>query len=803
MIGKTISHYKILEKLGSGGMGVVYKARDLRLDRFVALKFLPPHLTQNEEDKQRFIQEAKAASALDHNNICTIHEIDQTDDGQLFISMACYDGETLEDKIKDERLKIKEIIYIAIQIAEGLNKAHEKGIVHRDIKPANIMLTTEGVVKILDFGLAKLSEQTKITKDLTTMGSVTYMSPEQTKGTQVDHRTDIWSLGVVLYEMITGRPPFKGEYDTAVVYSILNELPEPVSALRDGIPAELERIINKSLQKAPVERFQHMDELRLDLQQIGSSSGINVMPDRTRGQRSVSRLLKPAIIGLSIIMAFIIGYVVTDSEEERASAWENSIAVLPFENISNDPEQEYFCDGMTEQIISNLARLPNLKVISRTSVMHYRATTKTIPEIGRELNVEHVLEGSVRKYENRLRITAQLVNTRQDFSVWTENFDREYRELFDIQDEVSESIAANLLANLSRNEISEIKTNRPKSTQAYEFYLKGRYYHYNKYWGATINPEDFKISEEMFLKAIDLDPDYALSYANLADLYNTYYRTSLLPESEHTYYLNKQRYYLDKALDLDSNLAEVQIIKSWIKQDAWEIPQAYHSVIKALRTDPNSSYANAAMGRFLHARGLMEQAHEYFEKAIETDPLQPMHLAWNSYCLTMSGNYQESEVNIARALEIDPDHFVAIVNQLLLLLTTGRYDEAEVILEKYDGIFGKNINMMSVRALLFAVRGDKERALNTYPEGHYYKYYIYAALNMKDEAIGYLNRLFDERLILLEESRYLELYSNPILNDLRSDPRFPVILENHKRLYEEDQDKYGRTEKIIRPINSD
>ncbi len=797
MIGETVSHYKILEKLGSGGMGVVYKALDLRLDRFVALKFLPPHLMTSDEDRQRFIQEAKTVSALDHNNICAIHEINQTDEGRLFISMACYEGETLEDKIKDQRFKIKEVVDYVVQIAGGLSKAHEKGIVHRDIKPANIMLTVDGVVKILDFGLAKLAEQSRLTKELTTIGTASYMSPEQTKGSEVDCRADVWSLGVVLYEMLTGELPFKGQYDSAIIYSILNDTPEPVTALREDIPMELERILDKCLQKDPSDRYQRIDELVQDLQPMTRTSDFAEIPAKASKRWQYPKFAKLIMAVISVVLVFALGYFLIKQHDKVASVWENSIAVLPFENISNEPDQEYFCDGMTEQIITNLAKLHKLKVISRTSVMKYKATAKTVPEIGRELSVNHILEGSVRKYGDRLRITAQLINTQQDFSVWTENYDREYRELFNIQDEVSESIATRLLANLSHKDISEIKTNRPKNTEAYEYFMKGRYFHYSKYWGATINPDDFKTSEKMFLKAIELDPTYALSYANLADLYNTYYRTGLLSETESEYYLNRERTYLNQAITLDSNLVEVQIIKSWIHQDYAEIADAYHSALKASSTDPNNSYANAAMARFLHARGLLEQAHEYYEKAIETDPLQPMHYAWHSYCLTTMGKYQASENNIKQALEIDPDHFVAIVNDILLLISTERYNEADVMLERYYPFYRKNKNMMSLRALLFAIQGQKEKALKDYPDGHYYKYYVYAVLNMNDAAIDYLNALFGDHLVRMEESRYIELAVNPLLKNLRANPRFQEILANHKKLYDENLKKYGKIDKII------
>ncbi|MFQ5640839.1 MAG: protein kinase, partial [bacterium] len=409
MIGKTISHYKIIEKLGGGGMGVVYKAKDTKLKRTVALKFLPPDLTRDAEAKERFMLEAQAASALDHPNICTIYEIDETEDGQLFIAMACYDGETLKQKVAGGKLQVASAMDISCQIAQGMAKAHEQGIVHRDIKPANLMVTSDGIVKILDFGLAKLTGVTQLTKTGTTLGTVAYMSPEQAQGVTMDHRTDIWSLGVVLYEMVSGELPFRGEYEQAVIYSILNEEPEQTTE----IPANLQQIVAKALAKEPEDRYQQMDEILTDLSALK--------------KELESESTKEAV-----------------GKEKQAP----SIAVLPFVDMSPEKDQEYFCDGMAEELIDALTKLEGLKVASRTSAFQFKGKEISIKKIGKELEVNQVLEGSVRKAGNRLRITAQLINVADGYHLWSEKYDRELEDVFAIQDDIAETIVNTLKVKL-------------------------------------------------------------------------------------------------------------------------------------------------------------------------------------------------------------------------------------------------------------------------------------------------------------------------------------------------------------------
>jgi serine/threonine protein kinase/Tfp pilus assembly protein PilF len=795
MIGKTISHYKILEKLDSGGMGIVYKAQDLKLDRFVALKFLPPHLTTSEEEKQRFIHEAKAASALQHNNICAIHEIDETDDDQIFICMDYYEGETLDKKIKDKPFPIDEAIDIAIQIAQGLAIAHEKEIVHRDIKPANIMLTKKGVVKILDFGLAKLSTQTKLTKESTTLGTISYMSPEQAKGEEVDYRTDVWSLGVIIYEMLTGQLPFKGEYEPAVIYSIINDKQEPVTGLRTGVSMELERFINKCLQKNQAERYQHVDELIVDLQGFKKESETTSIPfdKEPTKKRPKSVILSIAII--SIFILIVAGYfILIQPGDKSATGWQNSIAVLPFDNISNDPEQDYFCDGMTEQIISNLAKLPKLKVISRTSVMKYKATDKTIPEISKELNVAYVLEGSVRKFGDRIRVTAQLIGTEDDFHIWTENYDREYKELFDVQDDVSEAIAANLLANLSPQDIADVKTNRPSNTEAYEYYMKGRYFHLNKFFYSG-NMEEFFTSEKMFKQAIKLDPNYADSYASLADLYNTYYNG--LPDTANVRgkYMKLQEAYLDTAYNIDPNSAEVNSAKGYIHYSQNEDDEAFLSFKTAIKINPNNDQYYSGMGGFLHRKGCVYLSIKCLNRAIQLNPLYPNYYHIRGRAYSNIGEFSKAESDLKKSIELNPTWFIQGY-YFFLLVEMKRYEEAKKLLSQLK-TDNPNQDLSLLEAIEYAIDGKKEEALITFQsEEGTYSIILHAILGMKDKTLIILQKM-TEIYQGIKRSNYFALKNFLIFDHLRDDPRFQEILAIHKEIYEENLAKYGDIEELI------
>jgi serine/threonine protein kinase len=727
MIGKTISHYKIIEKLGSGGMGVVYKAEDLKLDRLVALKFLPPHFTTSDEEQQRFIHEAKAASSLDHTNICNIYEIDETVDGQLFISMAYYEGETLNKKIKEKPLPLEEAIDIAIQISQGLTQAHEKEIIHRDIKPANIMLTKKGVVKVLDFGLAKLAKQTKLTKDGTTLGTIAYMSPEQARGDEVDHRTDIWSLGVILYEMLTGQSPFKGDYDQAVVYSIINDEFEPITGLRTGLPMELEGIITKCLQKSPADRYQHVDELVVDLRSLQRESEyISTPPTKKRS--------KTLFVSSAILLIFILvvtGYFLTYEQDKGEiadagwSKWENSIAVLPFDNISADAEQEYFCDGMTEQIISNLSRIARLKVISRTSVMKYKATNKTTPVIGKELNVAYVLEGSIRKFENRIRVTAQLISTKDDFHVWSEDYDRELEDVFEVQDDVSQAIASNLLSTLSIQEIAEIKTDRPNNIEHYDRYMQTKGFHYK--FLETQNPDYLRDAILLLKEILKREPDYLSANVELADAYNTYWHHLAKTDEEKSRYLQLQKKFLDISFRLNPTSLDVLYIKmivSFVERGLDYFGEMrFKDFMEYLKINPNHALAYFYVGIWLREYDLVHQSLLCLDKSVELDPLFTWNLSNRGWAHFLIGEYGKTELDYKKAFEIEPYYYYNLGRYIHFLISFKRIKEAEKLIIQWQDKKPSDKNLHQLRAWLYAAKGDKENALSSFNKTTFEKKY--------------------------------------------------------------------------------
>ena len=555
--GTRLGQYEIASLIGGGGMGLVYKAQDTRLKRLVALKLLLPELTRDETAKQRFLQEAQAASALDHPNICTIHEINETPDGQFYLVMAYYEGETLKEKIEHGPLPITDAIDAAVQVGQGLAKAHEAGITHRDIKPANLMLTADGTVKILDFGLAKLAGAEGITQTGTALGTVAYMSPEQLRGQEVDQRSDIWSLGVVTYEMVAGQRPFKGEQLQAVSVGILQSQPAPPTGSRTGVPLELERVVDRALAKAVADRYQTVADLLSEL-------------------RTVKRAL--------------------DSGATAAAGAEKavpSIAVLPFSNMSPDPEQEYFCDGIAEELIDALARLEGLRVVARTSAFQFKGQALDVGEIGKRLKVGTVLEGSVRKAGNRLRINAQLINTSDGYHLWSERYDRQMDDVFAVQDEIARSVVEKLKVKLLGEHEAPVIKRPTDNLEAYNLFLKGRYYF------SKLTKEALTRSLECFTQALAKEPTYAQAHAGVAvaqtvrAVYGGAVSREVMPSAKEAAL---------KALALDETVADAHMaLGSVLHYYDWDWLGAEHQYRRALELNPSDTLVRAVYAHLLRA----------------------------------------------------------------------------------------------------------------------------------------------------------------------------------------------------------
>ena len=731
--GTRLGSYEVLSQLGRGGMGVVYTARDARLDRVVAIKFLPPHSTDDEVAKRRFLIEARAASALDHPNICTIYEIDETPDGELYLVMAYYEGETLKQKLARGSLGIDEAVDLASQVGLGLSRAHAAGIAHRDIKPANLIVTPEGVVKILDFGLAKLAGADGVTESGTTVGTVAYMSPEQARGKAIDYRTDIWSLGVVFYEMLAGRTPFSGENLVAMSRAIVKEPPAPLRGLRPDVPPSIEAAVNRALHKEASGRHQSAADF------VSALRGAVASPAKT------------------IVLA------------SRDVADAPSIAVLPFANMSADPDQEYFCDGLTEELMDALARLDGLRVVARTSAFQFKGQAHDLRRVGEQLNVTSVLEGSVRKSGARLRINAQLINAADGYHVWSERYDRDMDDVFAVQDEIARAVVETLKVRLLKGSGASIVRRPTDDLDAYALYLRGRYQ-----W----NRLQLQPALDHFRQAIARDPAYAPAHVAVAQCYiGLGWHGSLSPRDAFPNATASAR----TALQIDDSLAEAHATLGYVATfHDWDWDGAARELNRALALNPNSPSCHLFQAWFLNSQGRHDEAIASVRLACELDPLSMLNQSNLAYLAYFARRDDEAIAYATRTLELDASFGQARSVRALPYVQQGAYDLAiadllDEALEADDPIRLGRLGYTYARA---GRPDDAQQVLARLMEPSTRPYVVsteiarvYAGLDEPDEAFTWLESAWHQR-----EAHLAYLNVDPHFDTLRNDPRFQDLL---------------------------
>ncbi|MGB6626189.1 MAG: protein kinase [Candidatus Acidiferrales bacterium] len=779
MIGQTLGHYRIIEKIGVGGMGEVYRARDERLDRDVALKVLPFGLLKDEKARRRFRHEALLLAKLNHPNVATIHEFD-TQDGTDFVVMECVEGTSLAQVLEAGPLPEKELLKLASQIAQALEEAQDLGIVHRDLKPGNILITPKGRAKVLDFGIARLlrvagdDESTQsATASRGVIGTLPYMSPEQLMGKPADSRSDIFSFGAVLYEMSTGRRACEERIPSLLIDAILRDYPVPPRVLNPKLSAELERIILKCLEKEPENRYQSAKELEVDLRRLQAQTSAPiplaaVPPKKSFGKRNI--VIVAAIV---FVAAIAFGLGLRDWRSRSAppppSHSIQSLAVLPLENLSGDPQQEYFAEGMTEELTTQLAQISALHVISRTSVTQYANSHQSAREIAQTLHVDAVVEGSVMRSGDRVRITAQLIDASTDKLLWAQSYDRNLKDILGLQEDVARAIASEVKVTLTPDEQSRLASARPVNPAAHQAYLEGSYL--NK--GTS---EQQRKARKYFEQAISIDPNYAPAYAGLAEYY--WSRTDVPPSAS----MPDARRYAQKALDLDPALADAHVELALIHFYAdWDWPAAEKEFKRALELSPSDAEAHRNYSYFLAAMGRDTEALGESRQAQQLDPLSIWTQITAGYVFYYTRHYDQAIAQCQKVLELDPNSVGAYDCLGTGYLAVGKNAQAISDSLKASNLSSDDPSRLVGLGRAYALAGKKSDALKilaqlggissrTYVPPYFFAT-IYAALGQRDNAFSWLDRAAYER-----DSYLAWLKVDGAVDPLRRDSRFPQLL---------------------------
>jgi eukaryotic-like serine/threonine-protein kinase len=784
--GTRLGPYEIEALIGAGGMGEVYRATDTRLNRDVAVKVLSSRLTAEPSAKQRFEREAHTASALNDPHICTIYDVGEHD-GRQFLVMELLEGRTLKQYMDGRALPVEQVLKLGTQIASALQTAHGKGIIHRDLKPANIFVTQRGEIKVLDFGLAKLlphAEQDAtlslaLTEPQAVLGTLPYMAPEQLRGENTDAGTDIWGLGTVLYEMATNQRPFSEEMTPLLTDAILHQPPAPPRTLNGALPTELERIILKCLDKDPENRYQSAKELVVDLRRLSTpafqSSGTLSATKPPSRPRTVRTLAYAAAAGVLALAAVLIA-MNSGRWRERllslaASPRIQSLAVLPLANLSHDPNQDYFADGMTEALIANLAQIKALHVISRTSVMHYKGSNESLPQIARDLNVDAVIEGTVQRSGDRVQVTAQLIQGQTDVHLWAKTYDRNFQDVLVMQSELAQAIAGEVRTHLTPQEREHLAHVQPVNSDAYNAYLLGAY-HANKR-----NPEAIDKGIEYFQQAIRIDPRYAMAYAGLAQAYIERDIWGGLGIGKSG---DQVRAATLKALELDADLAEAHVLLAHIHfqyDRDWQGAEAEFKRAFELNSNLAGSYLGYAF--YLQAMGHHQEALASAHRAVQLDPLSPANITDEGRIFYRARQYEKAIALYKQALELDPGYLPALSRIADAYEQLGKFDEALASAQKLINSAGDHRLDRRSLARIYARMGRRREAMEIVQAierdgalggAEFALAAIYSALGDRDHAIAALERGVQQRSVLAV------VFRDPQLDPLRSDPRFQQLM---------------------------